>query len=245
MIIVKDLSKYYQMQNFKQVSALSLVVRMLTKNDPAPKRLALRDISFTINSNETVGVIGLNGSGKSTLLKIIAGIYVPSSGTVKAKGRCIYLNGFGHGLKERLTMHENIYLVGALMGVPTNVIDRLYGKIVEFSELQDFVDQQVFTFSSGMRSRLSFSISIHFLEHKRPDIIILDEVLSAGGDLNFTAKASAKMTEFIKQGSTVMIASHNMDDIKRFCSKVLWIKEGTLHACGETDEIIQQYTLGR
>jgi ABC-type polysaccharide/polyol phosphate transport system ATPase subunit len=203
--------------------------------------LALENISFSAKSGENIGIIGRNGSGKSTLLRVIAGIYAADSGNVKTKGNLIYLNGLAPGLKKKLTMRENIYLMGSLLGLGQKDIKDNFNAIVEFAGLEEFVDTKVFQFSSGMTSRFSFSATIHFVEHHDPDIILLDEVFSAGGDMDFQKKAIRKMEELIKGGATVLLASHSLGLIKKYCHRAIWIDKGKIVKEGVPQEVCDTY----
>lgn len=185
----------------------------------------LEDISLIVYEGEIVGIIGKNGSGKSTLLKIIAGIYQADSGDVKTNGELVYVNGHGFGVRDKLTMRDNIFLVGALMGLNNKEIKDRFSDIVKFSELEDFLDTKIYQFSSGMLSRLSFSITIHCLEQKNPDILLLDEVFGSGGDMSFQNKAIQKMEEFTKNGATVIMVSHDLSMIRKYCDRVILIHQ--------------------
>lgn len=201
----------------------------------------LKNISFGAKAGENIGIIGKNGSGKSTLLRAIAGIYSVDSGNIKTKGKIVYLDGLAPGLKEKLTMRENIYLIGSLLGLGQKDIRSKFNAIIEFSGIKEFVDTKVFQFSSGMVSRLAFSTTIHFVKHHNPDIILLDEVFGAGGDIDFKEKAVRKMEELIKGGTTVLLVSHNLSLIKKYCHRAIWIDKGEIIKQGEPQEICDAY----
>ena len=202
---------------------------------------ALRDIDFNPEPQKITGIIGRNGSGKSTLLRIIAGIYQPTNGQVKIDGELAYLTGFGQGLMPKLTMKENIYLIGALLGLNNKEIRQRLEEIVEFSELNDYLNSKVFQFSSGMVSRLSFSTTIHCIKHKNPDILLIDEALEGGADLSFKNKALKKMEELIVGGSTVILVSHSPKTIEQYCHQVLWLEQGKNFKTGSAGIIIPEY----
>jgi ABC-type polysaccharide/polyol phosphate transport system ATPase subunit len=199
------------------------------------------NISFEAEAGENVGIIGLNGSGKSTLLRLIAEIYKPDSGEIISKGSLVYLSGFGQGLQPLLTMRENIYLMGAIMGLSQSEIRLRFDEIVEFAGLKEFVNTKVYQFSSGMSARLNFSVTIFCLHHRNPDILLLDEVLGEAGDIDFQNKALLKMEEFINGGSTVILVSHDLEIIKKYCNKVIWLDRGEIVKIGNVNDIINDY----
>jgi len=202
---------------------------------------AVKDVSFSVSEGEVLGLIGRNGSGKSTLLKLIAGIYTPTTGYIKTDGSVVYITGFGWGLKTKLTMKENIYLIGTIMGLNREEIDKKLEEIIDFSGLRAYLYTPVFQFSSGMISRLNFSIGIHCLEHKKPDILLFDEAFSAGGDIDFQEKSIKKMEEFIKEGATVVLVSHRLDLIEKYCNRVMLIENGKIIKTGSPSKIIEYY----
>ena len=201
----------------------------------------LKDISFDAESGENIGIIGNNGSGKSTLLRLIAGIYRPDSGEINSNGKLVYLSGFGQGLQPLLTMRENIYLMGAMMGLSQKEINKRFDSIVEFAGLKDFVNTRVYQFSSGMSARLNFSVTIFCISQRNPDILLLDEVLNGAGDIDFQHKATTKMEEFIHGGSTVILVSHELGTIEKYCDRVIWLDHGSIVKIGKPKEIIEEY----
>lgn len=196
---------------------------------------ALKDISVTINEGEVVGFIGANGAGKSTLLKIVAGVMKPTKGKVLAYGNICPMIELGAGFDPQLTARENIYLNGAVMGYSKELIDSKFNEIVEFSELEDFLDVPVQNFSSGMSARLAFSIATIV----EPEILIVDEILSVG-DIAFQRKSEEKMLSMINGGTTVLYVSHSIEAIKKICDKVVWIEHGAIQKIGGK-EICDEY----
>ena len=197
---------------------------------------ALRNISGELKKGDVLGVIGTNGSGKSTLLKIIAGIMKPTEGFVETYGTIAPMLELGSGFELEMTGRENIYLNGAILGYSEELIDEHFEEIVDFSELRQFIDAPLRTYSSGMLARLAFSVATII----KPDILIVDEILSVGDD-RFQAKSSAKMMEILDGGSTVVFVSHDMDQIREICNKVLWLDKGIIRMAGEADEVCEAY----
>lgn len=239
-ILVENLSKKFDFGYKKRKNILSKIISLIDRENKKELQV-LKNISFKAYSGDTVGIIGLNGSGKSTLLRIIAGVYSFNEGVVKTNGKIIYLNGFSHGLKPKLTMKENIFLVGSIMGLSQRDIKAKLDEITDFSELREFIDIPLYKFSSGMISRLNFSIIIHCLRHHNPDILLLDEVFGAGGDIKFKIKAMERMNDLIKTGTTVLLVSHNLDVIKQCCNRVILMDKGEIIAMGKPGDIIKKY----
>ena len=197
---------------------------------------ALKNVSFTVNRGEVVGFIGTNGAGKSTLLKVVAGVMKPTEGNVVVRGNICPMIELGAGFDMELTARENIYLNGAVMGYSKKFIEEKFDEIVEFSELQDFMEVPVRNFSSGMVARLAFSIATQV----DPEILIVDEILSVG-DLNFQQKSEAKMRSMITGGTTVLYVSHSIDSIRSLCDKVVWLDHGKVVMSGNTEKVCQAY----
>ena len=256
-ISLKNVSKTFQVREQKQVSALSHAISLFkalnNKKSLTPharvfsgnlkKHIqAVNQLSLDVYEGESLGVIGKNGSGKSTLLRLIAEIHDQDSGEIQRYGRVVYVSGFTHGLKPKLTMRDNIYLVASILGLPQNKIEDIFDQIVEFSDLGEFVDTKIYTFSSGMIARLAFSIGIHALEELKPDIILLDEVVGAGGDIDFVKKANVRMDNLIQGTATVIFVSHSLHEIQKYCTRVLWMEKGNAKKIGDTNSIIAEYT---
>jgi ABC-type polysaccharide/polyol phosphate transport system ATPase subunit len=201
----------------------------------------LEEINITVRKGERIGIIGRNGSGKSTLLRLIAGIYEVDGGVLQTNGSLMYISGFAQGIKSKLTMRENIYLIGSIMGLSKKEVQGVFEEIVQFSDLKEFVDTKVYQFSSGMVTRLTFSIFIHCINLIHPEILLLDEVIGAGGDIDFTKKATEKMKELVLGGSTVLFVSHGLGEVENYCTKTLWIEKGRVKMFGDTKEVTQKY----
>lgn len=197
----------------------------------------LNEITFDIYPGEITGIVGSNGSGKSTLLKIIAGAMRPTSGEVIADRSGMHLLTLGTGFDRELTARENVYLNGAIIGYTKEYIDRKYDDIVRFAELEGFMDERVRNFSSGMVSRLAFSIAA---ARDAPDILILDEVLSVG-DQFFREKSGRRIRELIHSGAAVLLVSHSADAILNNCTKAVWIEKGVQKMTGRPDEVCAAY----
>lgn len=240
-IVIKDIKKSFRVGFHKSDGFLAKALSFVLGKESKRIMPVLDSISLSVAQGENLGLIGNNGSGKSTLLRIIAGIYQADSGEVNNHGESIYMNGFGIGLKHRLSMKENIYLIATLMGLSRQQIKERFEDIVEFAELKDFVNTKIYQFSYGMISRLCFSTTIHCLEQKNPPIILLDEVFGSGGDLNFQNKAIAKIEEFIKGGAAVILVSHHLDIIEKYCDRVIWLKNGRIFKEGPAGEIVSAY----
>lgn len=197
---------------------------------------ALRDLNFTINEGEVVGIIGHNGAGKSTLCKLMTGILAPDEGSVNVYGETSSLLGYGTGFNPQLTGVDNIYLNAMLLGIPKSVIKEKYDEIVEFAGLQRRIDKPVKTYSSGMRARLGFSIAAVL----KPDIFIIDEALSTG-DLAFRQKATERIQEMMEGAKAVIIVSHSMRFVEQVCTRAIWIDQGKVRADGNAEKIVDEY----
>lgn len=197
---------------------------------------AVDDVSFSVNQGEILGIVGRNGSGKTTLLRSIAGIFQPDEGIIDTKGNNVSLMAIGIGFNGNNTGRENILKSGMLLGCELDYIKDRIDDIIEFSELGEFIDRPVRTYSSGMYSKLSFAVTA-ILD---TDIMLVDEVLSVG-DEHFRKKSFKKMEELMLSDRTVLIVSHATDTLKKFCDKILWINDGKLVSFGETEEILSEY----
>ncbi|MGA7245694.1 MAG: ABC transporter ATP-binding protein [Terracidiphilus sp.] len=203
---------------------------------------ALRDVSAEIKQGEVVGIVGRNGAGKSTLLKLLSRITEPTEGKIAIRGRVASLLEVGTGFHPELTGRENIFLNGAILGMTRAEIIRKFDEIVQFSEIEEFLDTPVKRYSSGMYIRLAFAVAAHL----EPEILIVDEVLAVG-DVAFQKKCLGKMGSFAQSGKTILFVSHNLEAIRNLCQRALWIKDGRLHKDGEAEEVLDDYfaSLGR
>ncbi|MET1247311.1 teichoic acids export ABC transporter ATP-binding subunit TagH [Sporolactobacillus sp. STCC-11] len=230
-VIVKNVTKKYKMYAKNSEKILDLI----SPKGYGKSFYALQGISFEANKGDVIGIIGVNGSGKSTLSNIIAGIIPPTSGTVEIKGEAALI-AIQSGLKKELTGRENIELKCLMLGFDKKQIVELTPQIIDFADIGDFIDQPVKTYSSGMRSRLGFAISIHI----DPDILVIDEALSVG-DQTFADKCLDKMNEFKEKGKTIFFISHSINQMKKFCDKALWIQYGHVENYGSMAEVMPQY----
>ena len=197
---------------------------------------AVRDVTFTVRSGRTLGVIGRNGSGKSTLLKLVAGITKPTSGSVRVNGRISALIELGAGFHPEISGRENVFINGIMLGLTKREIARRFDEIVEFAELVDFIDAPVKTYSSGMYMRLGFAVAIHV----DPDVLLVDEVLAVG-DEGFTHKCLDKFAEFKRRGKTILLVTHSLGLVERFCDDALWLDGGRMQGMGDPKRIIGAY----
>lgn len=219
-------------------SSLKQTVVDLLKREKKEKQAfwALRDLSFDVQTGEVVGLIGSNGAGKSTLLKVVSGVMKPTQGSVETHGKICPMIELGAGFDQALTARENIYLNGSIMGYSKSFLQSKFDEIVEFSEIQDFLDVPVKNFSSGMVARLAFSISTMV----DPEILIVDEILSVG-DISFRSKSEKKMKDMIFGGTTVLFVSHSIESIKEMCSRVIWLDHGHMVEVGEPAAVCDRY----
>lgn len=231
-VILKNVTKKYRMYESKGQQLADLIF-------PGKKGStfnAIEDISFAVEEGDVVGLVGINGSGKSTLSNIIGGLIPASSGEVDVKGD-VNVIAIKSGLNNALTGAENIEFKCLLMGYTKEKIAEVMPEIIEFSELGDFIYQPVKQYSSGMKSKLGFAISVT----ANPDVLIIDEALSVG-DQTFTDKSLAKMMEYKKQGKTIFFVSHNLSQVRNFCTKIAWIEGGRLREYGPTNIVMRNYT---
>lgn len=233
---VHGVSIKYMTGDFKDIGIKEYIMRCLKGNYRVEEFWADRDITFSLDKGDMLGIIGANGAGKSTLLKAISGIMEPTTGWVRLDGNVAALLELASGFDDDLTVRENAYLRGAMLGYTRRFMDETYDQIIDFAELQDFQDRPFKQLSSGMKSRLAFSIA----SLVQPDILILDEVLSVG-DGGFKKKSEAKMKEIINSGATTILVSHSLDQVRELCNKVLWLHKGRQVDFGETDKICDKY----
>lgn len=238
MIRIKNVSMKFNMDIEKDFSIKQAFINFFTKKKKKKTEYfwALKNVTFSVNKGDVVGLIGSNGAGKSTLLKVVSGVMKPTSGKVEVDGIISPMIELGAGFDQNLTARENIYLNGAILGYSKKFLDSKFDEIVEFSELKDFLDVPVKNFSSGMTAKLAFSIATIV----DPEILIVDEILSVG-DLRFQEKSKNKMMEMIKGGTTVLYVSHSLESIKDLCNKVVWLDHGQVVKMGDTKEICDEY----
>lgn len=218
---INNISIKYVTGDLKNIGLKEYIIRKIKNNYTVKEFWANKNISFELNKGDMLGIIGTNGAGKSTLLKVISGIMIPSEGSVHRQGKIAALLELASGFDGELTVKENTYLRGALLGYTRKFMDETYERIIEFAELKDFEDRPFKHLSSGMKSRLAFSIA----SLVKPDILILDEVLSVG-DGAFRKKSETKMREIINGGATTILVSHSLNQIRSMCNKILWLHKG-------------------
>ena len=232
-----DVSIRYITGDFKEIGIKEFILRKITRNYKVNEFWADRHVTFSINRGDMLGIIGTNGAGKSTLLKAISGIMVPTVGHVDCRGKIAALLELASGFDGDLTVKENTYLRGAMLGYTKKFMDETYDAIIDFAELKEFENRPFKQLSSGMKSRLAFSIA----SLVNPDILILDEVLSVG-DGAFRQKSEAKMKSIINGGATTILVSHSIAQVRAMCNKVLWLDHGNQIAFGgNVKEICDAY----
>lgn len=233
----KNVSVRYITGDFKDIGLKEYIIRRIKHNYRVNEFWADRDVSFTLERGEMLGIIGSNGAGKSTLLKAVSGIMEPTRGSIRREGSIAALLELGSGFDGDLTVKENTYLRGAMLGYTRKFMDDTYDQIIDFAELREFEDRPFKQLSSGMKSRLAFSVACLV----KPDILILDEVLSVG-DGAFRKKSEAKMREIIGGGATTILVSHSLPQVRELCNKVLWLHKGRQIEFGEdVQEICDKY----
>lgn len=233
-IVVDGVSKRFRLFHERNQTLKSAVMR--GRRIVADEFWAVRDVSFEVAHGETFGLIGRNGSGKSTLLKTLARIYSPDEGRIALDGRVSSMLEVGSGFHPELSGRENIFLNGAILGLSRKQIAARFDEIVDFSGVEQFIDQPVKNYSSGMYVRLGFSVAVH----TEPDILIVDEILAVG-DGAFREKSRKKFLEFTGQGRTVVLVSHSLEEIRELCQRVAWLDGGRLRQLGPTDEVVAAY----
>ncbi len=235
-IEVKNVSVRYITGDLRNIGLKEFVMKKLKKRYRVESFMAVDGVSFTLEKGDMLGIIGTNGAGKSTLLKVVTGIMVPSKGTVKVNGKIAALLELASGFDGDLDLKENAYLRGAMLGYTRKFMDEKYPDILEFSGLKEFEHRPFKQLSSGMKSRIAFSIA----SMVEPEILILDEVLSVG-DGAFREKSEQKMREIIKNGKATILVSHSIPQVRRMCNKVLWLDHGKQIAFGKTEPLCDLY----
>lgn len=235
-IKVDGVSMRFSLASEKVDSLKEYFIKTLKSQIEVQAFWALQDVSFSLKKGDGLALIGLNGSGKSTMLKIIAGVLKPTKGSVSVYGNVAPLIELGAGFDYDLTAEENVYLNGALLGHGREEMQSYYQDIVEFSELGDFMNTPVKNFSSGMMARLAFAIATI----GKPDILICDEVLSVG-DFRFQEKCHKRIQAMLDTGTTLLFVSHNIDQVRQLCNKIVWLEKGHVKMFGDTEEIAKVY----
>lgn len=236
MVEIENVSLKFNVDRNRANTLKEFVVRFFKRDLKYEEFWALKGISFNVNKGDVIGIIGHNGAGKSTLLKVISGIMKPTEGIVRLRGNIVPMLELGSGFDFELSGRENIFLNGAILGYSEEFLKRKYDEIVEFSELGSFIELPIRTYSSGMLARLAFSIACIV----EPEILIVDEILSVG-DADFQEKSRARMMKLMTGGTTVFFVSHDLEQIKEMCNKVVWIEHGVMQEIGTTQDVCNHY----
>lgn len=234
---IEKVSVRYSIPHERIISLKEYAISRLKRTINYKDFWALRNISLEIYPGETIGIIGSNGAGKTTLLKVVARVLRPTEGRIRIRGHIAPLLGMGAGFDLELSGRDNIFLNGAMLGLSKKKISKHLNRIVEFSGICDFFDAPIRTYSTGMAARLGFAIATEV----RPDILIVDEVLSVG-DSEFQEKCLNRIKKFREQGTAILLVSHNLEQIKSFCERIVWLDQGMIRACGSKEEVLQKYT---
>ena len=235
-IKVNNISKIFKIPHEKRTAIVEAFLKFFNKNVKYEDFYALKDVSFEVKKGDSLGIIGNNGSGKTTLLKIIAGIILPTFGDVGVNGKIVPLLELGVGFQDEHTAKENIYLYGAILGLRNSQINKKFNEIVEFAELEKFVDMKLKHFSAGMKARLAFSTAIQ----AEGDVYLVDEVLAVG-DVSFKKKCFEVFNELRKDGKTLILVAHVPGWIVSYCDNAIWLNEGKIKKFDISDEVIREY----
>src|SRR5213595_3294485 len=233
---VSKVYRRYRGKRFATLKSALLQRSILRDLRPSETFPALTDVSFTVAKGTTYGVVGRNGSGKSTALKLVAGITKPTSGTVRVEGRISALIELGAGFHPEISGRENVFINGIMLGLTKREVQERFDEIVDFAELREFIDAPVKTYSSGMYMRLGFAVAIHV----DPDVLLVDEVLAVG-DEGFTHKCLDKFAEFRRRGKTILLVTHSLNLVERFCDEALWLDEGRAMLHGDPLRVVGAY----
>ena len=236
MVEVSNFSVKFHLSRERIDSIKEYIIKRLKNQIEYDEFMALQNVSLTVEKGESVALIGLNGCGKSTLLKTVAGVLKPFTGSVKVYGTVAPLIELGAGFDHDLTARENVFLNGAILGYDRKDMEKHYEDIVEFSELRDFMDVPIKNFSSGMLARLAFAIATI----GTPDILIVDEVLSVG-DFRFQQKCEKRIQQMMKKDTSILFVSHSIEQVKKLCTKTVWIEKGQVRMIGPTEEVCALY----
>jgi|TARA_B100001964_G_scaffold7772_2_gene8333 ABC-type polysaccharide/polyol phosphate transport system ATPase subunit len=241
-IEVDSVSKVYRRfarrRQFATLKSALLSGSLISDLRPDETFSALQDVSLAVPQGQTIGVIGPNGSGKSTLLKVVAGITKPTSGTVRVNGRISALIELGAGFHPEISGRENVFINGIMLGLSKREVAQKFDEIVEFAQLEDFIDAPVKTYSSGMYMRLGFAVAINV----DPDVLLIDEVLAVG-DQGFTHKCLDKFAEFRRRGKTILLVTHSLGLVERFCDEAVWLDGGQVKATGDPKRVVDAYLI--
>lgn len=235
-ITVDHVSMQFRMDQKHTSSLKEWLISWIKRQRKHERFLALNDVSFQVRRGEILGIIGHNGAGKSTLLKVVSGLYKPSEGKVVTAGRIAPMLELGSGFDPELPGHDNIFLNGAILGFSKKFIESKYDEIIGFSELGEFISMPIKTYSSGMMTRLAFSIATIV----EPEILIVDEILSVG-DMAFQEKSRERMMKLMAGGTTVLFVSHSLQQIRNMCDRVLWLDHGSVKMIGNPNEVCAAY----
>ncbi len=235
-IEVNDVSVMFRLYRERVDGIKEFVIKKMKNQISYDEFWALKDIRFYVGKGEAIGLVGRNGSGKSTLLKTIAGVLKPTKGNVRIKGTVAPMIELGAGFDMELTAAENVFLNGAILGYPRAMLEENMERIIEFSELKDFMDVPIKNFSSGMFARLGFAVATIYT----PDILIVDEILSVG-DWQFQEKCQRRIHEMLEQGTTLLFVSHSMDQVKSICNRAILINHGEMMMDDSVDKVWERY----
>src|SRR5829696_1157356 len=236
--VTKIYRKYARRKQFATLKSALLSGSLIQDLQPDETFPALQGVSFSVPAGRTYGIIGRNGSGKSTALKLVAGITKPTTGTVKVVGRISALIELGAGFHPEISGRENVFINGIMLGLSKREIAKRFDEIVEFAELKDFIDAPVKTYSSGMYMRLGFAVAIHV----DPDVLLVDEVLAVG-DEGFTHKCLDKFAELRRRNKTILLVTHSLGLVERFCDTALWLDGGRVHGHGDPKRVVDAYLI--
>jgi len=235
-IELAEVSVRFRLPSERIASFKEYILRRITRRIEYRDLWALRSLDLTVRRGEIVGIIGRNGAGKSTLLKVMSRVLRPTSGRVIVRGRLAPLLELGAGFQPDLTGRENVLLNATILGYPRASVRRRLEEVVEFAELPSFIDAPIRTYSSGMQARLGFAVATLF----RPEILLVDETLAVG-DIGFQQKCLARIEEFKRDGTAVVLVSHSLDTIAQHCSKAIWLEDGCIAASGRTSDVLPEY----
>lgn len=235
-LIVENIGMKFNLSEEKVDDFREYIIRLLKRDLNNSEFWALKNVSFKLEKGDRLGILGLNGAGKSTLLKVIAGVFKPTEGQVIRKGKVVPLLELGAGFDKQYTGKENIFLYGAMLGYSKKYLEEKYDAIVKFSGLKKFINVPIKNYSSGMRSKLGFSIATI----SEPEILILDEVLSVG-DTKFRRKSEKRIQQMMEGGTTVLFVSHSIEQVQRICNKAMILEQGRVVAFGGIDEVSEIY----